>query len=324
MENVHDLIIIGGGAAGLAAASYALGKQLDTLIIYDVLGGKAAQQLQIRMDEEEDMSLLGYPFPEERPVSTTKMAGEEMLRLFVQQVRASIGTALRDHVLKVSRLDSIYYVETRSNSVQHGRSVIVATGVAPRHLDVPGARAYLGMGLGYSATTHTRLVEGKRVAVIGTTVRALRGANELVQTASQIYLIIPDTSNLASPLIGTLREYAHVEVLENYQVQAVLGTSVVEQIVVGFQGSTRPLDVDVAFVDMGLEPNTAPLEKLEVLDDAGFIPVDGRNATTLPGLFAAGDVTTNVGEQVLIAIGEGARAAVSAYTYLLEQQAVKR
>jgi thioredoxin reductase len=320
-EHVYDLVIIGGGAAGLAAASYALGKELDTLLIYDVLGGKAAQRLQIRMDEEEEQELLGYPFPEEQPVSTSKMAGEEMIRLFSHQVKSFPGMTIRDHGNKLSRLDSTFYVETTHQGVFHGRSVIVATGVAPRQLDVPGARALLGMGLGYSATTHTRTMTGKRVAVIGTTPRVLQGAIELTRTAQHIFMIIPAGFEVRSPLLEMLRKHDNVEVLADAQVQSVEGASVIERVVLYHQGSLRSLDVDAAFVGLGLTPNTELVRQLNVLDKHGYIQIDGNNATSLAGLFAAGDVTTHRGEQVLIAIGEGARAATSAYDFLMHQQA---
>jgi thioredoxin reductase len=175
----------------------------------------------------------------------------------------------------------------------------------------------LGYGLGYSATTHAHLLEGKTAAVIGTTVRALRGAAELARTARQVYLIAPDATGLTTPTALALCKRPNVEALAGYQVQQIVGVTNVQELVVAREDETRRLRVDAAFVDLGLAPNSMMVRPIVQTDLDGFIWVDDRNATTQPGLFAAGDVTTAFGEQVLIAIGEGARAALSAYDYLL-------
>lgn len=195
--------------------------------------------------------------------------------------------------------------------------MIVATGATPTPLDVSGARELLGYGLGYSATTHAHLLEGKAAAVIGTTVRALRGAAELAQRASRVYLIAPDATGMTTPLAQALRKRPNVEALAGYQVQQIVGVTNVQELIVAREDEIRHLRVDAAFVDLGLMPNSMMVRPIVQTDLDGFIWVDDRNATTLPGLFAAGDVTTAFGEQVLIAIGEGARAALSAYDYLL-------
>jgi thioredoxin reductase len=116
---------------------------------------------------------------------------------------------------------------------------------------------------------------------------------------------------------SALRERANVEVLQGYHVKAIHGPFNVESIVVEQGEQHRWLRVDAAFVDLGLAPNSGSVRQIAQTDDQGFIVIDERNATTTPGLFAAGDVTTAFGEQVLIAIGDGARAALSAYDYLL-------
>lgn len=316
---MHDLIIVGGGASALSAAAYALGKQLDVLIIYESLGGKISNHFTVRSEEDYLVGhiLVHLAFPEEKPVGEAQFAGEETVHLFERQIKARSGVALRDRVVGISKVGDIFHVETEHYGFQHSTAVIIATGVAARTLDVPGAREFLGQGLGYSATTFARLLDGKRVVVIGTTVRALRGAAELALAAEQVYLVEPDGAAIESPLLDILRQRPNVEIIDKCKVLEVVGTSTVEQVIIERDEKRRSLHVDAAFVDLGLKPNSAAVRHFVETDADGFIVVDNRNATSLPGMFAAGDVSTAFGEQVLIAIGEGARAGLSAYDYLL-------
>ena len=197
------------------------------------------------------------------------------------------------------------------------RKLLLATGASPIGLDVPGAKELAGYGLGYSIATHAHLLAGKSVAVVGSTIRALRGVAELARTATQVYLVAPDARSLETPFARALRRYQNVELLGGAKVEQISGDQSVEQLVVTQEGRRLRLNVDAAFVDLGLRPNSDLVSKIAQTTQDGFIWIDDRNATTVPGLFAAGDVTTSFGEQILIAIGEGARAALSAYDYLL-------
>jgi thioredoxin reductase len=180
---------------------------------------------------------------------------------------------------------------------------------------------WLVYGLGYSIVTHAHLAAGREVAVVGSTARALRGVAELVQIAERILLLAPAPGQLASRLGQRLRSYPKVHVLEGYQVTAIEpNAGAVQAIVVSRLGSTQRIPVQAVFVELGLLPNTEMVRHLVRVDEQGFILIDDHNQTTRPGLFAAGDVTSSMGEQILIAIGEGARAAQSAYDYILAQR----
>lgn len=296
---MRDLIIIGGGAAGLSAAMCALSKQLDFLIIYDTFGKAGTPQ---RLVEEVDAEYL---------------AGAEAVRLFERRIAMHVDRVIRDQVTEVTKGAGVFHITTRHHGIKESVAVIVATGARPITLNVPGARALLGRGLGYSITTHAPLLAGRDVAIIGTTVRALHGAAELARLATQVYLIAPAAPGLETPLARALQQRPNVTVFAGYEVTAITGTSNVEQVVITCEGRTRSLHVDAVFADLGLLSNSAIVRQLVRTDPDGFIWVDDRNATTCPGLFAAGDVTTAFSEQVLIAIGDGARAAISAYDYLL-------
>jgi len=299
---MHDLIIIGGGPAALAAAVYAMGKQLDVMVIYEKQGGKAGTQQHLHGQ-----------------AGAVATPGVEAARLLEREIATQPERTLCDRVTNVSTIEAGFQITTQDHGEYQSRTVIVATGTTPRMLDIPGARELLGQGLGYSATTHAHLVVGKQVAVIGTTARALRGAAELARTAARVYLVAPDAGGLDTPLAQTLQQRPNIEVLAGYHVKAVNGPFNVESVVVEHGDDHRWLRVEAAFVDLGLMPNSSIVRQLVKLDPAGFIWVDERNSTSLAGLFAAGDVTTDFGEQIFIAIGDGARAALSAYDYLLAQ-----
>ncbi|MCU0495198.1 MAG: NAD(P)/FAD-dependent oxidoreductase [Chloroflexaceae bacterium] len=318
---MHDLIIIGGGAAALSAASYGLSKQLKVLLLYETLGGKTGRHFTINSEEDYLVGhiLVHMAFPNDKPMGEAQFAGEEAIHLFERQIQTRSGMALRDRVLSVEKKGDGFKVTTALHGVQETTAVIIATGVTPITLDVPGAREFLGQGLGYSATTYARLVDGKMAAVVGTTQRALRGAAELARSAARVYLIALETETMDTPLLETLRTRPNVEILQGYGVKEVRGRSTVEQLVLERHGVERLVNVDAAFVDLGLKPNSALVANQVKTDAEGFIVVDKHNATSVPGIFAAGDVTTAFGEQVLIAIGEGARAALGAYDYLLTQ-----
>lgn len=309
---MHDLIIVGGGPAALAAASYALDKQLDVVMVYEDLGGKIGRR----------ESLLHAPpvaHDAPRAASGTYLPANDVVRLLINRMMRA-GHILHDRVLALTPGLSFFSVETRAQGVLHASAVIIATGATPRPLGVPGAARLLDQGLSYSITTYAAQVAGQRVAVIGSTPRAILGTAELAQHAAQVALILPHASPLATPLGGALRHQPNIELLIGDEVVEVLGRQQIEALVLRNGGQPRRLPVDHAFVDLGLQPNSACVQPLVATDRDGFIIVDRASATSVPGIFAAGDVTSAPGEQVLVALGDGARAAVSAYEYCLTRR----
>lgn len=318
---MYDLIVIGGGAAALSATAYGLGKQMRVLMISELVGGKTAQPLQVGREGGEAAGGGGEEQAAwSEAAEAGHMFGEESVGRFARQVRAQPGVAMSDYVAKVQRNGEGFEVQTLRHGWQQGTSVVLATGVTPVRLGVPGTERFLGYGLGYSATTYAPQLRGRRVAVIGNTRRALRGAAELAQFAEQVYVIArtpPVGRAQEQQLIEALRACPNVELLDDYQVIALEGDEQLERVVVMRRAQQRPLAASAAFADLGLRPNSGPVRELAQLDAEGFIVVDERNATSVPGLFAAGDVSTMAGEQVLIAIGDGARAALGAYDHVL-------
>ena len=210
-----------------------------------------------------------------------------------------------------------FLVETARGSRFEGRTLIVATGAKPQRLDVPGASRLAGRGLSYSATTHGSLFLGADVAVVGRERRAQCAAADLARKAHQVYLLAPDSLEV-TPVTPSLREVPNIEILENAQVREVIGDGFVDAVAVTMPGGeSREIPVKGVFVKLPRTPNSELVRGWVDLDEDGSVTVDVHCATNVPGVFAAGDVT-HVSEQVLVHIGEGAKAAISAAHYLLE------
>lgn len=300
---MNDLIIVGGGPAALAAAIYAHAKQLDWLLIYEELGGQAIWR----------QSVVGPSDDEHRP-------GEESVRVFERQIAHS-GRAHHDHVMSITKSGNTFHVTTRRHGRHEAVAILLATGTTPIQLDAPGVQKFLGKGLGYAITSDAHLLAGKDVAVIGQTNHALRGTTEVAQTARQVYLIVTDRSVQYSPRAEELQRYSNVEILQDARVHEIAGTTSAEEVVVEYAGRMRRLAVDAAFVDLGIRPNVAMVRDLLGLDATTFVAVDTKHASAVPGLYAAGNVTTTLSEQTLRAIGDGAHAAVGTYEYILAARA---
>jgi len=299
---MYDLMILGGGPAGLTATVYALRKRLDALLVTPDLGGKTNYRLQL-------------PFVEKHLVIT----GQEVVSRFANEVEYLEFSREFDRAEKVKMIKGGFEVTTRGGKKHQAKAIIVATGARGRLMDVPGEKEFMMRGLCYSAVSYAPLFIDRKTCVIGDTALALRATAELARIAKKVTLVAPGKGELDSPLGQKVLSAKNVEVLQGARVQAVLGDNYARELIVSIDGEERKLTADAFFVELDLEPRSYFLEGLVELDDGGRIKVDGRNHTSVKGIFAAGDVTDVIAEQVLIAVGEGAKAALSAYEYLLEQ-----
>lgn len=299
----YDVVIVGGGPAALVAARYCIHAHLNAAIITPELGGR-----------------VNYPFALRDQHLTNVVWGAQLVAEFEHIVTSAsqLHHVVRE-VSKVTQKENEHFVlHVADGSKLEARSVIVATGAAPQRLYVEGEKEYWGKGVSYSAVSHAPFFAGRDVAVVGGHRRTLVAALELAPIARQIYLIaaLPHAmSNL--PEAKSVMGLANVTSFINWEVQAVLGDDYVTGIVlVGANGETRELAVDGVFVQMALLPNNEMIRGLVELGEEGHILINQRCETSRPGLFAAGDVTNIHTEQVLAAMGEGAKAALSAWEYL--------
>lgn len=298
---MYDLIILGGGPAGLTATVYALRKRLNCLLISRDLGGKTNYRLQL-------------PFVEKHLVIT----GQEVVSRFANEIDYLEFAREFDRAEKVEKVDEGFKVTTKSGKIHEAKAIIVATGAIGRLLDVPGERQFMMRGLCYSAVSYAPLFIERDVVVIGDTKLALRSTAELASIAERVILVAPTHGDLDSVMGKRVLSSSNVEVLEGYEVKSVQGDDYARKIVVQSNGNSKELSADAFFVELELVPQSSLVADLVELDDMNKIVIDSQNRTSHEGIFAAGDVTNVVAEQVLICVGEGAKAALSAYEYLLE------
>jgi thioredoxin reductase len=297
---MYDLIVIGGGPAGITAAVTAINRRLETLIIAERWGGQTTYFMEL-----EDADVSGM------------ITGEELLSRFRQQLDYLEFCRCFDRVVQVSPENDHFVVLTADGDRFEAQALVIATGAKPERLNVPGEERLMGHGLSYSVVTHGALFLGKQVAVVGTYRRAQLAALELARYAHHVYLFAPDLLPDDQPLVQTLRRTYNITIHEGATVQQVRGDRYVQGIVVETVGGGK-LDVPVkgVFVKLPRKVNSELVRNWVELDEEGRIMVNLYGATSYPGVFAAGDVT-HISEHVLVHIGEGAKAAIEAHSYLL-------
>lgn len=303
---IYDLLIVGGGPAGLTAGMYGARGGLNTLILEaGVPGGQAGQTDRIE----------NYPgFPE-------GITGIELTAKFAEQAqrfgaRLEMGTAR-----KVDFHGTIKRVWTAEQEYS-ARAVIIATGASPRPLEVPGEEALKGRGVSYCATCDGAFFRGKKVAVVGGGDSAVEEALFLTRFADQVTIIHRrDRLRAAQVLQQRAREHPKITFYWNTVVEAVLGSDKVEALRLKnlATGDVREERFDGLFVFVGHRPNTAFLQEALALDVGGYIITGEDLSTSVPGVFAAGDVRAKAFRQVATAVGDGAVAAMAAEKYLAEQ-----
>jgi thioredoxin reductase len=297
---MYDLIVIGGGPAGITAAATAINRRLETLIIAERWGGQTAYFMDL---EDADTHHV--------------ITGEELLSRFRRQLDYLDFCRHFDRVTRVSLIEDHFLIITVDGDQFKARSLIIATGAKPERLNVPGEERLMGRGLSYSVVTHGSLFLGKDVAIVGTYRRAQLAALELAQYSHHVYLFAPELLPADWPLVKALRRTPNVTIYEGATVCEVRGEHYVNSIVVETVDSAV-IDVPVkgVFVKLPRKINSELVRDWLDLDEEGRIKVNLYGATSYPGVFAAGDVT-HISEQVLVHIGEGAKAAIEAHSYLL-------
>jgi alkyl hydroperoxide reductase subunit F len=300
---LYDVIIIGSGPAGMTAAIYSARKRLKTLVVSKDVGG----QLNLSAELE---NYLGYSYIE----------APDLINRFEEHVeRFDITRVVGEEVVNLDVADTIKLVHTKAGNHYQGRALIIASGKYPRPLGVPGEERLLGKGVAYCATCDAPFYKDEVVAVVGGGNAALEAAGELERWATHVYLIVRDTYSADDILIDRVTRLAKVEVLLAYETLEILG----EQRVTGLRvrsradRSERTLTIDGVFVEIGLLPNTGFAMDILALNAYGEIVIDCQTQTGVPGVFAAGDVTNVRDKQVLVAAGEGVKAALRAHEYLL-------
>lgn len=298
---MYDLIVIGGGPAGLTAAIYAIRKRLNVLLLTKDMGGKTNYRLSL-------------PWVQDYQV----VRGLEIVNKFRNELEYLDFARHLEPVEKVAKKNGGFVTTTTSGAELEAKAVIIATGARQVRMGVPGEKEYTMKGLCYSALSYAPLFIDKTAIVVGDEDLALRSTAELSTIAKKVYLVCNSDKAMETALGRKLQDAGNVDVLRHYEVVDVMGDEYARGLrVKDEKGKTFEYQADGMFVEKALTPNSDIVKYLVNLDDRGRIIVDGANRTNVPGVFAAGDVTNEFAEPVLIAVGEGAKAALSAYEYLL-------
>lgn len=301
---MYDLIIIGAGPAGITAAIYAIRKKINLLVISKDIGGQTAWSGDIE-------NYTGYQF----------VTGPELTSKFEEHMRKySIPFKEGEEAADVKRIDDKIVVKTDKGTYESG-TAIIASGKRSRQLDIPGEEEFKNRGLTYCATCDAPFFAGKNVAVIGGGNSALDAALQLIRIASHVYLV-----NIAARLTGdpVMIEKVQappntVSIINNAKVLSITGDRMVKALRIAREGRTEELPVEGVFVEIGLIPNSHFVPDV-AKNSFGEIRVDSSNRTDIPGIFAAGDVTDVQEKQIIIAAGEGAKAALAVFRYLNQRR----
>ena len=301
-DKMYDLMIIGGGPAGMTAAVYAARKKLNTLLLSKDVGGQVNWTLGIE-------NYMGYQFIE----------GPELIHKFEEQVKQfPLDVKIGEGVSSLSRIDGGFEARTDSGETYQAKAAIVATGKRPRQLNVPGEEELKGRGVTYCAICDGPLFAGMKVAVIGGGNSALEAADDMVKVADHIYLVSVTPLTGDQVLIDKVKGADNLTMFLEHEVLEITGEKFVDGIRIRDLKTTqeRELEVGGVFVEIGLLPNSGLAKGIVTLNRPGEIEVNCGSETGVPGLFAAGDVTNVLEKQIVIAAGEGAKAALQAHRYL--------
>lgn len=301
---MYELIIVGAGPAGMTAAVYAARKRLNTLLISDDVGGQPLTTVGIE-------NYMGYQFVE-GPELMQKF--EEQVRQFPSDVKVQVGQKAES----LSRIDGGFEVKTDKGEIHRAKAVIFATGKRPRQLNVPGEKEFLGRGVTYCAICDGPLFAGERVAVIGGGNSALEAAEDMIKIAEHVYLISLTPLTGDQILIDKVTDASNLTVFLEHEMLEIRGNRQVEGVRMRDLKSKqqRELDVGGVFIEIGLIPNSEAIKAITTLNRIGEVEVNCANETGVPGFFAAGDVTNVPEKQIVVAAGEGAKAALQAHRYL--------
>jgi len=299
----YDLIIIGSGAAGLAAALYARRYKMDTLVIQGEFGGETATAGKIE----------NYP-------GVKVVDGLELMQTMKEQGEEYGAVFEKGKAEKITTDGNCFSVKVGEKEFQ-GNTVILAIGSERRHLGLVNEKELTGKGVHYCVTCDGPVYNGKIVAMVGGGDSSVKGVNFLAEYAEKIYLIVRGKEVTAEPVnLERMNNLGgKVEVLLETEIQEIVGEKFLDKLVLSkeYQGS-KDLKVDGMFVEVGFDPDKTFAEQLGIeLDEKGYMKINNLMQTNVPGVFAAGDATNHFGrfKQDITASALGAVAATSAYEY---------
>jgi thioredoxin-disulfide reductase len=301
---MYDLIIIGAGPAGTAAAVYSARQKLNLLVITKDVGGQVAKKA---------VDIENYPAIE-------KISGPDLAKLFEEQLKKNQVEIALDDVIGIKKEGDKFIVSTEGKKEYESLAVIVATGADPRPLEVPGEKEFIGKGVSYCPLCDGPIFRDKTVAVIGGGNSGFESASFLSNYVKKIYILeFGSTPKADSKNQELVKKAGKAEIITRAKVSRIEGGPLVKSLFYQDmeKNEEKKIDVDGVFVEIGYSPATAFVKGLVDFSERDEIITDLENhATKTPGLFAAGDCNKGKYKQIVTSAGEGATAALAVYEYL--------
>lgn len=302
----YDVTIIGGGPAGMTAAIYLARKKLKVLLLTKDLGGQAAWSSDVE-------NYLGF----------TMISGAELTKHFQDHMAEFSDEItlrlLRDGISGLTKNNTGFVVTLADGKQETSRAVIIASGKVPKQLGIPGEKEFLNRGVTYCAWCDGPIFKGKSVVIVGGGNSALDAALSMEKLAKDITMInITDVLTGDEVMIEKVMASAHIRVLNHSSVMKISGDKVVRQVTIKDEQSAieKELSVDGVFVEVGSIPSTEYLHGVVKLNETGEVIINKQNMSSQPGIFAAGDVTDVEEKQIIVAAGEGSKAAIQCARWL--------
>ncbi|MDY0064699.1 MAG: FAD-dependent oxidoreductase [Bacilli bacterium] len=300
-----DLLVIGAGPAGLNAALYAKRKGLSVVILTKEIGG------QLRNTTDVD-NYLGFK----------EVQGEELAHSFLNHVTSlDVPIMKQTEVQTITKENDLFLVKTNDTAYQ-AKTLLITTGGAPRKLAVPGEREFANKGVSYCTTCDAPFFKDKHVIVAGGGNSAAEAVLDLVPWANKITVVHRSNWRADPIILDKLNKIPNLTIYLNTQIEEVVGDKLMKGVnIINKQTNQKNfLAADGLFVEIGTIPNSNPVAHLVKLNEQKEIIVDSKQMTSLPGLFAAGDVTDQPHKQIIIAAAQGAVAALSADQYIKKER----
>jgi len=307
-KTAFDVLVVGGGPAGAAAAIYAARKGIRTGVVAERFGGQVMDTMAI-----------------ENFISVKYTEGPKLVAALEEHVKEyEVDVMNLQRVAAVVPGENLHEVRMENGASLKAKTVIVATGARWREMNVPGEKAFRGKGVAYCPHCDGPLFKGKRVAVIGGGNSGVEAAIDLAGVVAHVTLLeFAEDLRADAVLQKKLYSLRNVTVIKSAQTTEVTGTDKVNGLVYKdrVSGTEHRVELEGIFVQIGLLPNTDFLKGTVELSRFGEVIVDAKGHTSVPGIFAAGDCTTVPYKQIIIAMGEGSKASLSAFDHLIRSSA---
>ncbi len=302
-DQIYDILIIGAGPAGLNAALYANRKGLNVAVFGERVGGQMLDTNQI-----------------DNYIGSGKTNGYDLAMSFENDTRQLGVPILAGFLIESwSRDGDLFALRATDGNTYRGRLIILATGSSPRHLNIPGENELRGRGVSYCAICDGPLFRGKRIVIVGGGDSAIEAAIDTARIAKEV-IVVQRSEFRASPVLMTeVRRLPNVHLFKQTDTLSIEGKEKVTgcKVYDKIRQEERIIETDAVFIEIGHNPHQGPFEGDLAIDENRQVIIDEHNMTSIPGVFAAGDLTPTPFKQIVIAAAEGAKAALSANNYLV-------